>query len=314
LPQDWTVLRDRKLDGDVIDAVLVHPERGLALVSLAPIAPEVAATTLRERLNDEHFEEFFPGTLPIVALGIAPAEISKIDQRLDSAFRRAPKLAIVDRDWADAVVALLLASNDLEPPPAGKLAASLPEPLQSLGPSDPETQAAEALPSFLGSPLLASRTDHYSLPHPPSTAPRRSNWLVAVICTVVFGAELGVAFAVVAGLLPFSESPGVEIEMASKAGEPWRAPAPEGSPVLPAAQPLMTSSAEPPTLLMPVTGDRAEPMDSEAFKAAKVRRHWAKASRAAPTVNGGKRHASNRRDQNALLAEIYQPGRRPPGW
>jgi hypothetical protein len=323
LPQDWTVLRDRKLDGHVVDAVLVHPERGLALVSLAPVAPEVAAAKLRERLNDEHFEEFFPGALPIVVLGVDPTDIPEIEQRLGSAFRRAPKLAITDRDWADAVVALLLASNDLELTPAGKIAASPSEPLHALGPSDPESEGATALPSFSGSRSLASGTDHPSVPPLPPPAPRRGDWLVGVICTVVFAAELGVAIGVVkvGGLLPFSTPPGIETETASlrppeaasNAGEPSSAPASEEPPVL-LAQPLIASSPEPPTQVVPVTAGSTMSQYGEAFKVAKFRRHRVKASRAAPFVNGDKRHAGNGRDQYAIAAEIYQPGRRLAGW
>jgi hypothetical protein len=111
LPQEWTALRDPKLEGAVVDAVLVHPEMGVALVSLAPAAPEAAAATLRERLEHEHFGEFFPGTLPVVVLGTTPRDIPQIEKRLADAFRQAPRLAISNRDWGDAVVALLLESS-----------------------------------------------------------------------------------------------------------------------------------------------------------------------------------------------------------
>ena len=75
LPQEWTALCDPNLEGAVVDAVLVHPEMGVALVSLAPAAPGAAAATLRERLEHEHFGEFFPGTLPVVVLGSTPRDI-----------------------------------------------------------------------------------------------------------------------------------------------------------------------------------------------------------------------------------------------
>jgi hypothetical protein len=319
LPQDWTVLLDRKLDADVVDAVLVHPERGLALVSTAPLALGAAAA-LRERLNDEHFEDFFPGELPIVALRITRAEILEIEQRLGSAFRHAPKLAITNRDWADAAVELLLAWNDLELTPAVTFAAALPEPVQSLGPADPETEGAAALPSFSGSRFLTSRTDHDSVPPPSPPTPHWGDRLVPVICAVVFAAELGVAFGVLGfrGLLPFSKSSGVEtaalrpLEAAPKTGEP--APSPEVSPVVLAEQPLIAASAEPPILSAPPTADGVTSKYGEVLKAATSRRHRANTSRPTQTKNGGDRHAGNRRSQYALAEEIYQPGRRAPGW
>jgi hypothetical protein len=322
LPQEWTAVRDRSL---VVDAVLVHPDMGVALVSLVPIAPEAAVVTLRERLSDEHFEEFFPGALPIVVLGITPADIPQLEQRLAAAFRRTPKLAIIDRDWADAVVALLLASSDLEMRPAGRFAVPQPEAIDSVGALDTEVERAAVPPSFSRSRFLALRADDDAVRPPP--APRRSDWLVPVVCAIVFVAELGVigvAFSGVnvGGLLPHSTSPGMRtetdplraLETAPTGGEQWRAPAPEGPHVLLAAKPLMTLSPEPPTEMAPVANDWAKLKYDEAFKVAKSRHPPVNSSRPAPTVKGSEHHASIHRDQNALAEEIYHPGRRAPGW
>jgi hypothetical protein len=138
---------------------------------------------------------------PIVVLGITPPDIPEVEQRLAAAFQRAPKLAITDRDWADAVVALLQASSCLEMTPASSFAAFLPEPVESLGASDPEVERA-APPSFSRLRFLALRADDDAVP--PAPAPRRIDSLMVAACAVVFVAELGVAFCgiEVGGLLP----------------------------------------------------------------------------------------------------------------
>jgi hypothetical protein len=156
-----------------------------------------------------------------------------------------------------------------------------------------------------------------SLPSSPTL--RWVDWLVAVIFIVVFAAELGVVFGVVkvGGLLHFKRSPGIEtaslspLEAAVKTQEP--APASEVSHVLPAEQPLIAASAEPPISWEPVTADWAKWNYDDVFKGAKSRRRR-NTSRPKPTENVGDPRASARRDSGALAEEIYQPGRRAPGW
>jgi len=140
---------------------------------------------------------------------------------------------------------------------------------------------------------------------------------------LILALTFGVAFGVVkaGGHLPFSTPLGIEtesasqrpLEAASKVGEPSSAPASEEPPVL-LAEPLIASSPEPPTQVVPVAAGSSMSKYGEAFKVAKFRRHRVKASRPAPSVNGDERHARNGRDRHAIAAEIYQPGRRPPGW
>jgi hypothetical protein len=333
LPQEWTALRDRNLDEDVIEAVLVHPDIGVAFVSMAPIAPEVAAARLRERLDDEHFEEFFPGTLPIVVLGITSPETPEVEQRLAAVFQQAPTLAITDRDWADAVVALLQASGYIEmTTPGSGLAAFQPEAIDSLGGSDPEVESA-ASPSFsrlcflapqaddnaappaptATLPIFAAATEKLTQVAPDSRTGGRGHWGVPLVCVVVFVAELGGVFGLleVKGLLPYSTSRLVRTETASlnaleaalMSGEPWREPAPEGQPVLQIPEPLIASSLEPPTYVAPAAVDWAQLKYAQAPKVSKVRRHRVNFSRAAPTTNSGQHHARNHNGHAVTIRE-----------
>jgi hypothetical protein len=332
LPQEWTALRARSRDEDVVDAVLVHPDIGVALVSLAPIAPEAVVARSRERLSNEHFEEFFPGALPIVVLGITLADIPEVEQRLAAAFRRAPKLAITDRDWADAVVELLVASSDLEMLAASGFAAFPPEPVETLGASDPEVESTVP-PAFSTLRSLASRADDDTVqPAPNAAGPLfaappekvaqvvpvsktggRGDWLVPVVCTVVFVAEFGIALGLVEvnGLLPYSTSPGARtetpslhgLEVTTTGGELWQRPAPEG-PLVQAAEPLIASSLEPPTQMAAVADNRAQMKGTAALKVVKFRRHRDSSSRVAPTTTSGEHHARIHRHAVKIGAEI----------
>jgi hypothetical protein len=318
LPQEWTALRDRSLDEDVVDAVLVHPEMGVALVSLAPIAPEAAAAILRGRLEHEHFGEFFPGTLPIVVLGTTPLDIPEIEKRLADAFQQAPKLAITDGDWADAVVELLLESSDLKMAPV-QFAASPREPLEPLGSSNPEAErVAPAPPSFSGTRTLGLQADNGAVP--PAPAPRRIDSLIVAACAVVFVAELGVAFCSieVGALLPFStplvvrsETPTRDALEVAKGGVARPPPAPEGLLAASAAT-LIDPSPEAPTQTAAAVS-QPKLTDGGASRAGKSRYQRTIASHRA-TVNSGERYAGKHRDQYALANEIYRPGSRPSGW
>jgi hypothetical protein len=160
---------------------------------------------------------------------------------------------------------------------------------------------------------------------PPSPQqPRWADWLVAMLCAVVFAAELGAAFGVVkvSAPLPLSRSPGVEtallipLETGVKTEDPVPAdlaPAAEVPPVQLEEQPLIAALAETSVPLVPLTADRANSKYDEGSKIAESRRHRT-TSRPKQTKNGGDRQASTRRNQEVLAEEIYQPGRRAPGW
>lgn len=180
LPDPWTLLRDRRI-GDAepaIDAVLVHPEIGVALVAMAPADPSSGVDALAAYLERERFGEFFAGELPIVALAVAPDEVPAVGEKLEEAFAAAPPLAIADKDWADAVIELLLTPDDLTMAPAfGR------------SPSPPEEEAAPPLHDFDSFDDRFSREPREDLSAPLPLAidwpfgedrrPRRRGWGIA---------------------------------------------------------------------------------------------------------------------------------------
>ena len=126
LPEEWTLLRARRI-GDVgADGVLIHPGIGVALIDLASEPPEAARAALGARLERERFSQFFPGELPIVAVGVTAAELDSVGEKLQAAFETAPGLDIADPDWADAVIELLLQPEDMAMTPVGASAVTEP--------------------------------------------------------------------------------------------------------------------------------------------------------------------------------------------
>jgi hypothetical protein len=172
LPEPWTLLRNRQIAGAggtepvPVDLVLVHPEIGVALVDEAPRDPTPAVAALRDYLAAQRFSEFCPGDLPIVALSVPVEKAAEAGERLAAAFYAAPRLSIADRDWADAVIELLLIPDDLAMPPAvtvegaaaPALAEEKPEPPPAIRPMRPDPAPADA-------PVIGA------LDRPPETDP-----------------------------------------------------------------------------------------------------------------------------------------------
>jgi hypothetical protein len=126
LPEEWVLLRRRQIGDAAVDAVLVHPNVGVALIDLEPAAPERARSELAAWLERERFSQFFEGDLPIVAVGVEADELAGVGDRLEAAFAAAPPLGIGDPDWADAVVELLLVPSDVQMTPTSAFAAEAP--------------------------------------------------------------------------------------------------------------------------------------------------------------------------------------------
>jgi hypothetical protein len=115
LDADWMALADLLIgDGDdevVADFVLLHPQRGIALIDVAPRYGGDPAGGFRKFLEHQDFGQFFPGFLPIVALVIRPEDAPQLASRLDASLGALPPLSIAEPDWAEMVNTLLVASE-----------------------------------------------------------------------------------------------------------------------------------------------------------------------------------------------------------
>ena len=100
LPDAWLLLLGRRIGATPVDAVLVHPDIGIALIDVGPRPPDAAHAALRAWFYLEEFDFRFPGELPTVALSIAQEAIEAIGAALAAAFDAAPLLSIEDPDWA----------------------------------------------------------------------------------------------------------------------------------------------------------------------------------------------------------------------
>ena len=121
LPDAWLLLLGRRIGATPVDAVLVHPDIGIALIDVGPRPPDAAHAALRAWFYLEEFDFRFPGELPTVALSIAQEAIEAIGAALAAAFDAAPLLSIEDPDWAAAALELLLpgeAAIDTEATPS----------------------------------------------------------------------------------------------------------------------------------------------------------------------------------------------------
>jgi hypothetical protein len=117
LPDGWTLLVDRCIGGvcaGYIEAVLVHAEIGVAVIDEAPGDAFLARATLCRLLQRERFSDYYPGDLPVVAVGATVEPPAVIGEQLAAAFDAAPRLSIADPDWAYAVIELILQSGRLD--------------------------------------------------------------------------------------------------------------------------------------------------------------------------------------------------------
>jgi len=255
LPDPWTLLIDRRIgDGlEPVDVVLIHPEIGIALVDNAPRDPAASAAALRARLESERFSEFFPGELPVVALSVASEEIAEIGDRLAAAFDAAPRLTIEDRDWADAVIELLLVPEDLSMAPMGGAARSNPAPTPSPlfePPAAPVPEPRHAPQGETGIPPLHLMADWRPSDEEARAGTRR--WAIAAAAIFILLAAAGMAWELGddgSGEATLTAARQVEVpvtaardtQMAPAKSAP--APAPSPPPVPP--RPLLVFAAKP---------------------------------------------------------------------
>ncbi len=176
LPEQWTLLRDRRIENEAVDGVLIHPELGVALVNLAPRSAEGAVDALGHRLERERFAAYFPGALPLVSLAVPPEAISEVGEHLAEAFEAAPRLDVADRDWVDALIEMLLQPEDFAMAPV-----EAPHPFADAAEPEPALTAESALFAALAAPpahdrgrpepALPQETAELYEPEPPEEPP-----------------------------------------------------------------------------------------------------------------------------------------------
>lgn len=115
LGRDWVVLRSCRLrpsDRGSSPSVLIHPERGIAVLDVPPSATPDAVDAVRARLNAARFEGIFAGHLPVVHLQAAPRQMPALPAMLDDAFAALPPLNLPGGDaWASVAARALLAEQ-----------------------------------------------------------------------------------------------------------------------------------------------------------------------------------------------------------
>jgi len=163
LPEQWTLLRDRRIEDEPVDGVLIHPDIGIALINVAPRQADMAADALGHRLERERFAAYFPGALPVVRLAVPPEAIPEVGEQLAEAFDAAPRIDIADGDWVDALIEMLLLPDDFAMAPADA-ARPLAEPALA---SEPEMAAEPALLAVAATaPPAAELTERVERPLP----------------------------------------------------------------------------------------------------------------------------------------------------
>ena len=175
LPPPWSVFRRGGLapfDGKGPEIygglyIALHPERGIALIDVAPARPDRAVPRLVALLRKAGLPEFSEAAAPIVALTVGRGELRQVGLRLGKAFEAAP--FIRNPGWTRTAIATLQAHfPDLrQVQRAGEAEPELAIPPQA------EAEPSVALPDAAAA---AARGEHAATPpdaaEPQPTAPR----------------------------------------------------------------------------------------------------------------------------------------------
>lgn len=124
LGRDWAVIRTCRLrpsDRGSSPTILIHPERGIAVLDVLPSATPDAVEAVRAKLHLARFAGIFAGHLPVVHLQAAPRQTPSLPAMLEEAFAALPPLSLPGGDaWTGVATRALLAeqhSPRLEPQP-----------------------------------------------------------------------------------------------------------------------------------------------------------------------------------------------------
>ncbi len=116
LPAPWIVIGSRRASDDGppwVRFLALHPEKGIALLDVAPARPDLAIAPLEEFLARTGLSAFADGDPPIVAVALDLSDLSAIDNRLAEAFADQATCKIENADWPEALAELLMTTPDL---------------------------------------------------------------------------------------------------------------------------------------------------------------------------------------------------------
>ena len=100
----WEVLFEAAI-GDLdgvpfhVDAMLLHPQRGVALIDIAPKVTPRASELMRQTLAETDALAAWASWLPIVYCCISPDEVPELAGLLDTAFAGHMPVPVGDSDW-----------------------------------------------------------------------------------------------------------------------------------------------------------------------------------------------------------------------
>ena len=126
----WRCVPQAKIRADgeegFVDLAALNPTRGVALVALLEpdeeASPEEARAALRRMLEEEGFEQRFPGELPVVALTQRRDEADQLATAVETAFDTLPRPCVAE-DWVDWLAERLASKPAAAEPPRPQLVA-----------------------------------------------------------------------------------------------------------------------------------------------------------------------------------------------
>lgn len=143
LPAPWTVFRQSKFSlfdgghGEIYGGIYVvlHPEKGIALVDLAPAEPATALPRLRALLRETSFAPFSLDEPPLIAVALTGGDFGAVAERLSEVFSATAPCLIEDRGWSEiAISALASRYSELVRVQRAESAASAPAPEMAASP------------------------------------------------------------------------------------------------------------------------------------------------------------------------------------
>jgi hypothetical protein len=242
LESGWAMLPRAVIGGSgaapiIIDVVLLHPRRGVAMLEVPPHWTPDASARLRHRLAQAQFSAIFPGFLPVVHAPLQRDALDGLPQLLARAFAAQPPLELAGGNaWMTAAQRALQAEMPGPAPGRPLLRGAL------VG------LAGLALAGALGAAVLGQRQAAAPPGDPAATLDRLAT---GVMVPTEASAVIPLVVAGPMGVPAVEDASGVDLAEA----QPPDAPPPPGVPVTPpdvlsapAAPPLPGAPPDPPTV------------------------------------------------------------------